>query len=303
MTESVNMLMLSQILASHEQLSDWAKWLVTSTRTPAVELRVFLDRALRHLPAPKRVRKRLQSADAGGVDAILHELLMFEVCTILRMNPTFEPNVGKQHPDLSVCIEGKTFLADVVVVSRPSSTMHPAGDGYLDCGQAAGKLADRVAEKASKYARLNQPLIVFVMFGGYDIGFDDLETALYGSIAQELFVAGVSSEECHPDWHEHGILCPPSANPHPLLSAAIGCQWFDSLTRNGRRLHCVVYHHWQPQVALPLGAFRRFCDLHWRFHERKLKFLPEWCGEPNIVMSTGSDDPPHFAPCSSDKPW
>ena len=86
MTESVNMLMLSQILASHEQLSDWAKWLVTSTRTPAVELRVFLDRALRHLPAPKRVRKRLQSADAGGVDAILHELLMFEVCTILRMN-------------------------------------------------------------------------------------------------------------------------------------------------------------------------------------------------------------------------
>ena len=186
---------------------------------------------------------------------------MFEVCTILRMNQTFEPNVGKQHPDLSVCIEGKTFLADVVVVSRPSSTMHPAGDGYLDCGQAAGKLAARVAEKASQYARLNQPLIVFVMFGGYDIGFDDLETALYGSIAQELFVAGVSSEECHPDWHEHGILCPPSANPHPLLSAAIGCQWFDSLTRNGRRLHCVVYHHWQPRVALPLGDTVKLTDL------------------------------------------
>ena len=303
MTESVNMLMLSQILASHEQLSDWAKWLVTSTRTPAVELRVFLDRALRHLPAPKRVRKRLQSADAGGVDAILHELLMFEVCTILRMNPTFEPNVGEQHPDLSVCIEGKTFLADVVVASRPISTMHPAGDGYLDCGQAARKLADRVAEKASKYARLNQPLIVFVMFGGYDIGFDDLETALYGSTVQELFLAGVSSEECHPDWHGHGILCPPSANPHPLLSAAIGCQWFDSLTRTGRRLHCGVYHHWQPRVALPLGAFSRFCDLHWRVHERNLRLLPEWCGEPNIVMSTGSDDPPHFAPYSSDKPW
>ena len=176
--------MLSQLLASHEQLSDWAKWLVTSTRTPAVELRVFLDRALRHLPVPNRVRNRLQSADAGGVDAILHELLMFEVCTILRMNPTFEPNVGEQHPDLSVCIEGKTFLADVVVVSRPISTMHPAGAGYLDCGQAARKLADRVAEKASKYACLNQPLIVFVMFGGYDIGFDDLETALYGSTVQ-----------------------------------------------------------------------------------------------------------------------
>ena len=32
--------MLSQLLAAHEQLSDWAKWLVTGTRTPAVELRV-----------------------------------------------------------------------------------------------------------------------------------------------------------------------------------------------------------------------------------------------------------------------
>ena len=50
--------MLSQLLAAHEQLSDWAKWLVTGTRTPAVELRVFLDRALRHLPVPNRVRKR-----------------------------------------------------------------------------------------------------------------------------------------------------------------------------------------------------------------------------------------------------
>ena len=111
---------------------------------------------------------------------------MFEVCTILRMNPTFEPNVGEQHPDLSVCIEGKTFLADVVVASRPISTMNPAGDGYIDCGQAVRKLAGRVAEKASKYARLNQPLIAFVMFGGYDIGFDDLETALYGSTVQEV---------------------------------------------------------------------------------------------------------------------
>ena len=53
--------MLSQLLASHEQLSDWAKWLVTGTRTPAVELRVFLDRALRHLPVPNRVRKRRYS--------------------------------------------------------------------------------------------------------------------------------------------------------------------------------------------------------------------------------------------------
>ena len=190
--------MLSQILASHEQLSDWARWLVTSPRKPAVELRGFLDRALLHLPAPKRVLQRLQSADATGFDAILHELLMFEVCTILRMNPTFEPNVGEQRPDLSVCIEGKTFVADVVVVYRPTSTMNLAGDGYHDSGQAAKKLADRVGKKANKYACLNQPLIVFVMFGWYDIRFGDLETALYGSTVQEIQEFGVSLEECSP---------------------------------------------------------------------------------------------------------
>ena len=110
MTESFNMLMLSQILSSHEQLSDWAKWLVTSTRTPAVELRVFLDRALRHLPAPKRVRKRLQSADAGGVDAILHELLMFEVCTILRMNRHSSPTLANNIPTCRSALREKPSL-------------------------------------------------------------------------------------------------------------------------------------------------------------------------------------------------
>ena len=295
------MLMLSQILVSNERLSDWARWLATSTHKPAIELRVFLDRALRHLPAIKRVCQRLQSGSGNEVDAILHELLMFEVCTILRMNPTFEPKVGNKCPDLSVCIEGKPFLADVVVAYRPTKTMHPDRHGYHDSGQAAKKLADRVAEKASKYKGLDQSLIVFVMFGGYDIGFDDLETALYGSTVQEFSVDGVSSEKCHPDWHEHGILCPPSEKPHPLLSATIGCQWFDSLNRKGRRLHCVVYHHWQPRVPLSLGAFGPFCDLHWR--KQDLRYLPEWCDKPNIVMSTGSDDPPHFAPYSSNCPW
>jgi hypothetical protein len=80
--------------------------LATSTAAPAEEARAFLDRALRHLPANAfaRVQKRLQRSDAKGIDAVLHELLAFEVCRGLGMNPTFEPEAGDQRPDLSIQI-------------------------------------------------------------------------------------------------------------------------------------------------------------------------------------------------------
>ena len=47
---------------------------------------------------------------------------------------------------------------------------------------------------------------------------------------------------------------------HPNLSAVVACQWFDTLHRGnpGRRLHCVVLHHYSPHVLLPPGTFSRF---------------------------------------------
>src|SRR5258708_23019806 len=244
---------IAEIFADVQPLSDVTSWLATSSTAPAEETRAFLDRALRHLPANAlaRVRKRLQRSDAKGIDAVLHELLAFEVCRGPGMMPTFEPEAGGQRPDLSVRIDGAMILAEVLVTYRPMSTLltaeGPHGKqvhGYKDGGQSAKKIGDRIAEKAAKNAMLNGPLIVFVMFGEYNVGLHDLETALYGATVGEISSEGVSSVECHPEWHKHGILCPPSVDaPHSSLSAVISCEWFDTLNKSdrGRRLRCIVY--------------------------------------------------------------
>ncbi len=300
---------LAEILRSGKK-SDWTPWLVTSPAAPAGETRAYLDRALSHLPAAthRRLVKRLQRADAAGIDAVLHELLAFETCRTLRLNPTFEPDAGGQRPDLSIQINETTFWSDVFVTYRPTGTLRAfeGMKGYEDAGQAAKKIGDAISAKATKYAKLDSPLIVFVMFGQYNVGLHDLETALYGSTVDEVSIDGVSSRGCHEDWHAHGILCPPSADaPYPLPSAVISCDWFDTLNRSarGRRLHCVVYHHWRSRFPLPQGAFAPFCDLSWLADGSDQRLRPRVIGDSSTVMSTTSDEPPRFAPYSTEAPW
>src|SRR5712692_5365392 len=170
---------IADILAAAKQLTDVTAWLATSTAAPAAETRAFFDRALTHLLASSlsRVRQRLQRSDPNGIDAVLHELLAFEVCLGLGIEATFEPEAGDQRPDLSLQIDGATVWADVLVTYRPTRTLLTAVGargkrvrGWRDAGESAKKIGDRVAEKAAKYAKLNAPLIVFVMFGEYNVG-------------------------------------------------------------------------------------------------------------------------------------
>jgi hypothetical protein len=301
---------IADILASASRKSDWASWLATSSSASATETRACLDRALAQLPRTtlSRLERRLQRADQSGIDAVIHELVAFEACWTFRLSPTFEPDAGPQRPDLSIQVGNMMFWCDVFVTYRPTSTLTTFGGarGYVDAGQTAKKIADTVSAKAGKYKKLNGPLIVFVMFGDYNVGLHDLETALYGSTVDEVSTEGVSVMRCHPDWHRHGILCPPLPDaPYSWLSAVISCDWFDTLNKSarGRRLHCVVYHHWRPHVALPLGAFAPFCDLSWRLDAQTQRFVPQVKGNSSMVMSTTSHDPPRFAPYSSQVPW
>ena len=301
---------ITNILRSVIQKTEWTTWLTSSSMAAALETRCFIDLALGHLPAStlNRVTKRLQRSDAVGIDAVIHELVAFEVCRAFRLSPTFEPDAGVQQPDLSIQVNHTTLWCDVFVTYRPTRTLTTldGARGYEDAGQAAKKIADAVSAKASKYATLNGPLIVFVMFGGYNMGMEDLETALYGSTVDEVSSEGVSVRRCHEDWHQDGILCPPTVDaPYRSLCAVIGCDWFDTLNRTarGRRMHCVVYHHWCARLALPLGVFAPFCDLSWQIDPSRHRFLPLVTGDSSIVMSTTSDDPPKFAPYSSRDPW
>jgi hypothetical protein len=281
---------LTEVLASRE-LSDWARWVTTSTELGARETLLFLERAFDHLPnkSQQRIGKR-RKADSGNVDALLHELLLYEVCYEFRFDPEFEPEMARQTPDFALKIAGQTYIADVFLTNRPKNTLIESGgfSGYRDRGEAAKKIADMVSEKAAKYRRL-QPLILFVVFAGHDIRANDLETAIYGATLHELLCTGGLTKDCHEDWHRHGVFCPPGPKArHREVSAIVGCDWFDTLARGnpGRRLHCVVYHHWQPCVALSLESFGRFPDVHWR--NESGRFIPAICGEPNLVMSTTS---------------
>lgn len=301
---------IAEILASAANKSDWTAWVATSPSASAVETRAFIDHATAHLPQRtlSRLKRRLQRSDAKGIDAVIHELVAFEVCHALRLNPTFEPYAGLQRPDLSIQVANTTVWCDVFVTYRPTSTLRTfeGQKGYEDAGQAAKKIADTVSQKAAKYRKLNAPLVVFVMFAGYNVGLHDLETALYGSTVDEVSADGVSPTRCHPDWHRHGILCPPSPDAsHPWLAAVIACEWFDTLngSARGRRLRCVVYHHWNPRFVLPLGLFAPFCDLSWHIDSTTRRFFPQITGNSNIVMSTTSIDPPTFFPYSSQHPW
>src|SRR5206468_2565177 len=131
-------------------------------------------------------------------------------------------------------------------------------------------------------------------------------TALFGATVDEISIDGMSLVQCHPDWHAHGILCPPSGDtPYLSLSAVVSCEWFDTLNRSGRgrRLRFIAYHHWRPKFPLPLDAFKPFCDLYWKPNDSTQIIRPQMSGDSSIVMSTTSDDPPRFAPYSTETPW
>jgi hypothetical protein len=287
---------LTKVLADCE-LSDWAGWLITSTDSGARETRVFLERAFVHLPTSVRQRegRRSGNADSSNTDAFLHELLAYEVCYEFGLDPVFGPSIAGKTPDFTLKIAGQTYIADVFLTHRPKKTVIEFGDrsgysGYRDCGEAAKKIADRVSEKAATYRELHHPLILFVVFAGHNVRSRDLETALYGATVNELSSTDGLNTDSHEDWHRHGAFCPPGqAACHREISAVIGCDWFDTLARSkpGRRLHCVVYHHWQPRVALALRSFGRFQDVYWVSDESTC-FTPKTTGEPNLVMSTTS---------------
>jgi hypothetical protein len=157
--------------------------------------------------------------------------------------------------------------------------------------------------KAAKYRAARMPLLLFVVLVGHDIGLIDLETALFGTTVGEMTQTGGLRDNCHHDWHIHGLFCPPGPEArHRNITAVVSCDWFDSLARTGRRLHCVVYHHWRAEVDLRTGAFGQFPDVHF-LGDASGRTLPAVVGTPNVVMSTDPEDAMKCAPYSASRPW
>ena len=319
---------LREAISSARCRSRLATWLV-STAPAAVETLPFLEHAFTLLAnesadVQRRVAKKLAEADPDNVDAVLVELLVFKVCHHFKLNPVYEPKLGKQRqtPDFSLQVGSRSYLAEVFYKKRPERTRMshdqfiglrrsspPNADrpAYREAGETAHDIAERINEKAHKYAALGVPLVLFVVFGGRDVETWSLETALYGNSVDELFSNGGLTTDCHSrvdldgvQVESHGVLCPPGEMAsRRWLSAVVACDWFDTLSRDnpGRRLHCIVYHHWQPDVEFPVGLFGCFPEVHWRRTDSG-RFIPTVTGVPNLVMNTTGVKEPEFRPYS-----
>jgi hypothetical protein len=189
---------LTELLADGD-LSEWARWLITSDNPGARESALFLENTVLHLSerARQSVRGR-RNADSGSVDALLHELLVYETSYILGLKPDFEPEINGLTPDLTLNIAGQKYIADVFLTNRPTKTLATTltrfgvVEGYRDRGEASKKIADIISEKAVRYRRLGFPLLLFVAFAGYDIREHDVEVALYGDSLYELLSRGLA---------------------------------------------------------------------------------------------------------------
>ena len=101
--------------------------------------------------------------------------MAFELCHRLGLRPDFEPTYGSQTADLRIQIGNQRLAAEAFRCSRLKSTL--VDGGYHDAGQTSKKIRDSVSEKANKYKNLQDPLVVLVLYAGYDVDHQDLEGA------------------------------------------------------------------------------------------------------------------------------
>ena len=91
---------------------------------------------------------------------------------------------------------------------------------------------------------------------------------------------------------------------HRIVSAVVTCDWFDTLNRDdpGTRLHCIVLHHFSPDVPLPRGTFGGFPEVDWRETSSHL-WEPKWSGASNVVAKFADGRELEFHAYSGDNPW
>jgi hypothetical protein len=279
----------SEIIREMPNKSDWISRLYSNTGKAATETLAFLSTCYSNIPKAKResIRKRLKSVGQNEVDAIIRELITFELLRGLKLQPEWSPKIKGRNPDLMFVAEGKKFVADVFLTSSPTKTIHKKSDiftEYWDKPLLAGesrsiKIAEDISEKSTKYSQLNYPLVLFVFFAD-NLGLDiqQVETALYGMTIDEI--------RRNKEYPNHAT----DYVSHPNLSGVIACKWFDTLNPadEGKRLQCVVLHNWATNSNLPTDAFSPFGQIIWNSTGKHKR--PQYDGNPNMVAKFHSKD-------------
>lgn len=287
-------LMLLGALRQNKKLSDWAKWVRDNPKSAARETRDFLERCLANIPKNKQgtFLHRIRSADVNVADSLLHELVAHELLRRLGLEPQFGPKLDDRlTPDMMVKIANQQFIVDVFLTRNPSRTIQPLcrifpgtakelqdlGVYTVDSGDRAKKIRDSLLEKYRKYAQTGAPLILIVFLGDHHMQMPDVETALYGEPLTSTWLSeGFPNSitkfrrelvDRTADNPPGGTMLPDEAGQCgcPKLSAVLACDWFDTLDRGhpGKRMRCLILHHWKPDVPIPAGMFGGFAEVTW----------------------------------------
>jgi hypothetical protein len=283
----------TKIIRSAKSKSDWVIWLSTDTGKAATETLSFLSVCYSNIPITKRedVRKRLLVGDRDEIEAIIRELVAFELLRRLHLIPDWSPKIEGKNPDLLFIANGEKFIADVFLVKSPKKTISKIDDihtEYWDKPQSqsesrSNKIAEIIKRKSNHYSQLEYPLVLFVFFAD-NLGLDiqKVESALYGITVEEI-----QEDDVYPDDKTHHLSC-------PNLSAVIACKWFDTMNRSdeGKRLQCVVLHNWVTNTKLPVNAFLPFGQIIWTttgnnnhpYYESNLNMVAKFHGNDQLEI-------------------
>jgi hypothetical protein len=292
----------TQIIRNAKNKSEWVIWLSTDTGKAATETLSFLSVCYSNIPEAKRgsVRKRLQAGNKDEVDAIIRELITFELLRRLHLQPEWSPKVEGKTPDLMFNYNEDRFIADVFLVKSPQKTIEQKSDIFIvywdrpeiKSESRSNKIAKIIFEKSNNYSHLKYPLVLFVFFAD-NLGLDvqKVEAALYG-----LTVEAVQNHKNQPI-NEYLYPSPPN------LAAVIACKWFDTsnLEDEGKRLRCVVLHNWAAKFNLSIGAFSSFGQVVWDA-VGEIKH-PYYISNPSMVAKFQDDSTLELRPYSKDKYW
>lgn len=292
-------------------LSDWVKWVIVDQDAYAISTREFLDYTFFRLPTNKqdKLAKLIAGfAEPRQIDDLIYELVAYQILLQFELDPVFNPNEARKSPDLLMSVNDQEFVVDVFVTNSPSRTIHGAFSKDTDVpGESRGhKIAERVKSKVGKYSSIGKPIILIVFLGDHKIlRVGSAEQALYGVQISEF-----NEEDVYPEsfWFDRRLgrcLLSPDMRPdYQLFSALIVCEWFDTLNRAepGKRLNCVILHHFAPTKPLPPDTFSPFQEIRWvKVGDNAWK--PIVSGARNIVAKLGKDRKFEYHDYSANNPW
>lgn len=316
---------LNNILKRVAPRSLFADRLITGDDGWARDTYAFLERCYGNLAASDRQAwARRMTGDQPQIEATIRELVAHELLLRLGCQPQYEPEVEGRIPDLKFYVGQQEFVADVAVVHTPDRPAGPKdrpsrrqdrtyrriGNAVemVDMGERAKQIADKIEEKAGKYSALKTPLVVFVFRGDhYMWGVPNVLEAVLGyPLASPKIERVAIPHLIHTLDYTPGLFWPDDfgVGRFPNLSAVVGCDWFDTLRieDGGKRLYCLIIHHWAARVPLAMTAFREFSQVVWT-QQGPDTWEWQFTVEGNIVARLPPTGGIEFRPYSSDNPW